>query len=260
MPRSEGLAGASRGLACTVGVCFDRLIHRLLGLPAPRPLPWPRCRPAGPVPCRGEVLPTPKDLIDTVRDLVSSLGLTLVIEPGRSMVANSCAFVNTVTGARCAPPALSRATCMCLAKAAGCSCITQLHRSSLCRTRPAPQAARLPRHAPHPQASSPAAASTSLWWTAPWRSSSGHRCEQTTAALPGAEATAGAAELCSPRYCAWLATLPFRGPRCLTSPSRIAGLVTLPVPVPWPNASKTTRPLTHTCAHARPQLRCVPAH
>lgn len=47
---------------------------------------------------RGEVLPTPKDLIDTVRDLVSSLGLTLIIEPGRSMVANSSAFVNTVTG------------------------------------------------------------------------------------------------------------------------------------------------------------------
>jgi hypothetical protein len=34
-----------------------------------------------------------------VRDLVSSLGLTLVIEPGRSMVANSSVFVNTVTGA-----------------------------------------------------------------------------------------------------------------------------------------------------------------
>jgi hypothetical protein len=44
------------------------------------------------------VLPTPKDLIDTVRDLVSELGLTLIIEPGRSMVANSSAFVNTVTG------------------------------------------------------------------------------------------------------------------------------------------------------------------
>ncbi len=50
--------------------------------------------------CRGDVLPSPKDLIDTVRDLVSSLGLTIVIEPGRSMVANSSAFVNTVTGMR----------------------------------------------------------------------------------------------------------------------------------------------------------------
>ncbi len=50
------------------------------------------------------MLPTPKDLIDTVRDLVSSLGLTLVIEPGRSMVANSAAFVNTVTGEKAARP------------------------------------------------------------------------------------------------------------------------------------------------------------
>lgn len=49
---------------------------------------------------RGDVLPTPKDLIDTVRDLISDLGLTLVIEPGRSMVANSCALVNTVTGVK----------------------------------------------------------------------------------------------------------------------------------------------------------------
>lgn len=44
------------------------------------------------------MLPTPKDLIDTVRDLVGSLGLTLIIEPGRSMVANTSIFVNTVTG------------------------------------------------------------------------------------------------------------------------------------------------------------------
>ena len=48
----------------------------------------------------GEVLPTPADLIDTVRDIVAKLGLTLVIEPGRSMVANSAALVNTVTGAK----------------------------------------------------------------------------------------------------------------------------------------------------------------
>ncbi|KAL6766343.1 DPD1 [Auxenochlorella protothecoides x Auxenochlorella symbiontica] len=48
----------------------------------------------------GAVLPTPRDLIDTVRDLVSSLGITLIIEPGRSMVANSAAFVNTVTGVK----------------------------------------------------------------------------------------------------------------------------------------------------------------
>lgn len=48
----------------------------------------------------GEVLPKPMDLINTVRDLVSRLGLTLVIEPGRSMVGNSSALVNTVTGVK----------------------------------------------------------------------------------------------------------------------------------------------------------------
>lgn len=47
---------------------------------------------------RGVELPTPTDLIDTVRKDVKDLGLTLVIEPGRSMVATSCALVNTVTG------------------------------------------------------------------------------------------------------------------------------------------------------------------
>ncbi len=46
--------------------------------------------------CRGEVLPSPQDLIDTVRDLVASTGLTLILEPGRSMVATSSALVNTV--------------------------------------------------------------------------------------------------------------------------------------------------------------------
>jgi diaminopimelate decarboxylase len=49
---------------------------------------------------KGDILPSPKDLIDTVRDLVSSLGLTLIIEPGRSMVATSSCFVNTVTGVK----------------------------------------------------------------------------------------------------------------------------------------------------------------
>ncbi|KXZ55005.1 hypothetical protein GPECTOR_3g169 [Gonium pectorale] len=48
----------------------------------------------------GQVLPTPTDLIDTVRDIVKELGLTLVIEPGRSMIATSCALVNTVTGVK----------------------------------------------------------------------------------------------------------------------------------------------------------------
>ncbi|GIL60438.1 hypothetical protein Vafri_15029 [Volvox africanus] len=49
---------------------------------------------------QGQVLPTPTDLIDTVRDIVKDLGLTLVIEPGRSMVATSCGLVNTVTGVK----------------------------------------------------------------------------------------------------------------------------------------------------------------
>ncbi|WPT13527.1 Diaminopimelate decarboxylase 2 [Picochlorum sp. SENEW3] len=49
---------------------------------------------------KGDTLPTPMDLIDTVRDLVSSLGLTLVIEPGRSMVANSAVMACTVTGTK----------------------------------------------------------------------------------------------------------------------------------------------------------------
>eukprot|EP00891_Asterochloris_glomerata_P008055 jgi/Astpho2/8055/fgenesh1_pm.00120_%23_4_t len=49
---------------------------------------------------RGDKLPTPMDLIDTVRDLVQDLGLTIIIEPGRSMVATSAALVNTVTGVK----------------------------------------------------------------------------------------------------------------------------------------------------------------
>jgi diaminopimelate decarboxylase len=49
---------------------------------------------------QGDTLPTPRDLIDTVRDLVVSSGLTLVIEPGRSMVANSAVLASTVTGVK----------------------------------------------------------------------------------------------------------------------------------------------------------------
>uniref|UniRef100_A0A0D6QYP7 diaminopimelate decarboxylase n=1 Tax=Araucaria cunninghamii TaxID=56994 RepID=A0A0D6QYP7_ARACU len=48
----------------------------------------------------GAVLPTPMDLINTVRDLVLSGNLTLIIEPGRSLVANSCALVNRVIGVK----------------------------------------------------------------------------------------------------------------------------------------------------------------
>jgi len=50
--------------------------------------------------CRGDKLPTPKDLIDTIRGVVDDLGLTIIIEPGRSMVATSAALVNTVTGTK----------------------------------------------------------------------------------------------------------------------------------------------------------------
>ena len=46
------------------------------------------------------MLPSPKDLIDTVRGTVAGEGLTIIIEPGRSMVGNAGALVNTVTGTK----------------------------------------------------------------------------------------------------------------------------------------------------------------
>lgn len=49
---------------------------------------------------KGEVIPSPKDLIDAIRDEVVSAGLTLVLEPGRSMVATCGALVNEVTGVK----------------------------------------------------------------------------------------------------------------------------------------------------------------
>ena len=36
---------------------------------------------------RGEKLPSPADLIDTVRDVIADLGLTIIIEPVRSACA-----------------------------------------------------------------------------------------------------------------------------------------------------------------------------
>ncbi|XP_057966202.1 diaminopimelate decarboxylase 1, chloroplastic-like [Malania oleifera] len=48
----------------------------------------------------GAVLPTPGDLIDTVRELVLSQDINLIIEPGRSLIANTCCLVNRVTGVK----------------------------------------------------------------------------------------------------------------------------------------------------------------
>ncbi|OAE18565.1 hypothetical protein AXG93_1923s1210 [Marchantia polymorpha subsp. ruderalis] len=48
----------------------------------------------------GAVLPTPTDLINTVRDLVKENGLTLIIEPGRSLVANTSVFASQVVGVK----------------------------------------------------------------------------------------------------------------------------------------------------------------
>ncbi|CAO2813466.1 unnamed protein product [Amaranthus hypochondriacus] len=48
----------------------------------------------------GAVLPTPRDLIDTVRELVLSRDLNLIIEPGRSLIANTCCLINRVTGVK----------------------------------------------------------------------------------------------------------------------------------------------------------------
>ncbi|XP_010519848.1 PREDICTED: diaminopimelate decarboxylase 2, chloroplastic [Tarenaya hassleriana] len=48
----------------------------------------------------GAILPSPRDLIDTVRELVLSRDLNLIIEPGRSLIANTCCFVNHVTGVK----------------------------------------------------------------------------------------------------------------------------------------------------------------
>jgi diaminopimelate decarboxylase len=41
-----------------------------------------------------------RQLIDTVRDDIKELGLTMIIEPGRSMVASTACLVNTVTGVK----------------------------------------------------------------------------------------------------------------------------------------------------------------
>ena len=47
----------------------------------------------------GEKIPTPSDLIDSIRDLLPE-NITLIIEPGRSLVGNASVFVNRVTGVK----------------------------------------------------------------------------------------------------------------------------------------------------------------
>lgn len=41
-----------------------------------------------------------RQLLDTIRAQATELGLTIIIEPGRSMVGNTSALVNTVTGVK----------------------------------------------------------------------------------------------------------------------------------------------------------------
>ena len=47
----------------------------------------------------GESLATPRDLIDSIRDLLTG-DITLIIEPGRSIVGNAAVFVNRVIGVK----------------------------------------------------------------------------------------------------------------------------------------------------------------
>lgn len=48
----------------------------------------------------GEIYPTPSDLIGSVQELVKNTGLTLIIEPGRSMVAAAGVLVNKIIGCK----------------------------------------------------------------------------------------------------------------------------------------------------------------
>ena len=47
----------------------------------------------------GEDIPTPTDLIDSIRDMLTN-DITLIIEPGRSIIGNTAGFVNRVTGVK----------------------------------------------------------------------------------------------------------------------------------------------------------------
>jgi hypothetical protein len=50
-----------------------------------------------------------EDLIDTVRELVTKEGLTLIIEPRRSLVANTSVFLSHVTGVKTKDAAVAKA-------------------------------------------------------------------------------------------------------------------------------------------------------
>lgn len=49
---------------------------------------------------RDVVMPTPKQLIDTVREDIIRLQMRLIIEPGRSMVGNTAALISNVIGVK----------------------------------------------------------------------------------------------------------------------------------------------------------------
>jgi diaminopimelate decarboxylase len=45
-------------------------------------------------------IPSPEDLLHEVRDLVKNMKLKLIIEPGRSLIGNTCIFVSKVIGVK----------------------------------------------------------------------------------------------------------------------------------------------------------------
>lgn len=47
----------------------------------------------------GEDIPTPRNLVDSIRELLPT-GITLIIEPGRSIIGDTAVFVNRVTGVK----------------------------------------------------------------------------------------------------------------------------------------------------------------
>ena len=45
-------------------------------------------------------IPSPMDLMDSIRDIIMPLNLKLIVEPGRSLVGNTCVLVNKVIGVK----------------------------------------------------------------------------------------------------------------------------------------------------------------